>query len=532
MKNTICILSLLLLVVTHGCKSKNDPIQPKDWANTTYLMSSADEKQSTTYYKPFCGYIGDVMPFYEPQEKVFKLFYLQDFRPNPEGAYHPIWGVSLTSNGYQSLGEMIPTGGLLEQDAAIGTGSCVWCEDQQLYYFFYTGNKYLPTADDNAQAVQYATSTDGKHWTKNSVFVLRGDDYGYSAIDFRDPFIFFGDDQLYHMIISTTTGKGTLAEFTSSNLQTWKHQGVFMTMMWDRFYECPDIFKMGNWWYLVYSEQHRAIRRVQYFKGKTLAELKACTLNDAGKWPDDHEGYLDSRGFYGAKTASDDENRYIWGWCPTRKGNNNTATGSESEEPEWGGAMVMHRLIQHEDGSLSLGEVPAIKAKYTTSVPVRVMRIQGDAVTDPTYTLSGESNILFSRLSHHNHIHMTITTVTAQDKFGISLCRGTQMTSTADSSVYYTILVNPESSTQRKIYFQQRGEGGIGDIGYIDSYAFPTPADRTYSIDLYTDNSVSVLYINDKLCWTNRIYGIQKNCWSIDCFSGSITASDISIEQY
>lgn len=58
------------------------------------------------------------------------------------------------------------------------------------------------------------------------------------------------------MIISTLQGtKGVLVEFTSSDLKSWAHGGIFMSMMWDRFYECPDIFKMGDWWYLVYSEK-------------------------------------------------------------------------------------------------------------------------------------------------------------------------------------------------------------------------------------------------------------------------------------
>lgn len=113
-------------------------------------------------------------------------------------------------------------------------------------------------------------------------------------------------DGSFHMLVSTRLGgKGVLAEYTSTDLRDWTSAGVFMTMMWDRFYECPDLFRMGDWWYLVYSEQHDAIRRVQYFKGRTIDELRACTANDAGLWPDSHEGFLDSRGFYAGKTASD-----------------------------------------------------------------------------------------------------------------------------------------------------------------------------------------------------------------------------------
>ena len=381
--------------------------------------------------------------------------------------------------------------------------------------------------------MQYATSPDGKVWTKNPLFVLRGNDYGYSQNDFRDPQVFKGDDNQYHMLISTTNGKGCIAEFVSSDLQNWTSNGIFMTMMWDRFYECPDVFKMGDWWYLIYSEQHAAIRRVQYFKGRTLAELKACTANDAGIWPDNHEGYLDSRGFYAGKTASDGVDRYIWGWCPTRTGKDNTHTGNDKEEPEWAGTLVAHKLIQHADGTLSLGEIAGVKGKYQTAANVNVKRTEGNTTADGgSFTLNGESNILFSRLGHHNHIHMTVKTMGAEDKFGISLCRGTKMQSTADSSVHYTMVVNPESATQRKINFEQLGEGGIGFVGYIDGYMFDTPADNTYTIDIYTDNSVCVMYINDNVCWTNRIHGIQKNCWSVDCFNGTITVSDLSVTQY
>ena len=74
-----------------------------------------------------------------------------------------------------------------------------------------------------------------------------------------------------------------------------------MTMMWDRFYECPDVFKMGDWWYLIYSEQASFMRKVQYFKSGTLEDLKATTANDAGIWPDNREGMLDSRAFYAGK---------------------------------------------------------------------------------------------------------------------------------------------------------------------------------------------------------------------------------------
>ena len=531
MKTMIYSLALAatLAAPLAGCSDETTVAEEKDW-NTTDYFQSTDEPAQTTYYKPAVGYVGDPMPFYDPKAKDFKVLYLQDFRPNQAGTYHPIWAVETKdAASYQSLGELIHCGGINEQDAALGTGSTVYNEADGLYYTFYTGHRYQPTAADNGEMVMMATSADFKTWTKNRTFRLKGDDYGYSKNDFRDPFVFKGDDNLWHMLVATQQGsKGHLAEFTSPDLRQWTSAGTFMTMMWDRFYECPDVFKMGDWWYLVYSEKHSAIRRVQYFKGKSLEELKACTRNDAGLWPDSHEGFLDSRAFYAGKTAGDGQNRYIWGWCPTRPGKDNTAVGAAPDEPEWAGNLVVHRLVQHADGTLTLGEVEAVGRKYSQKQETKVMAQSEKGVEsiDGSYKLSGDSYLLFSRLGYHNRISFTVTTSGNTDKFGVSFVRG------SDSQKYYSMVVNPENDQVRKVNFEEEGKAGRGFIAGIDGYNFTRPADNVYHVTICTDNSIAVMYINDVCCYTNRIYGIQKNCWSINNYGGSITVSNLSVSRY
>lgn len=540
------ILASCLALPLASCSDSDVAPEQKDWSTTTYFYS-ADAAMQDTYYKPTVGYVGDPMPFFDPVAGDFKVLYLQDFRPNPEGTYHPIWGVSTKDAAhYTSLGELVSCGTKKSQDAAIGTGSTIYDEASKLYYTFYTGNKYLPTGDESAQAVMVATSPDFKTWTKDRTFLLKGQDFGYDKNDFRDPFVFKGDDGKFHMLISTKKGgKGSLAEFVSDDLKNWTDNGVFMTMMWDRFYECPDLFKMGDYWYLVYSEIHHAVRRVQYFKGRTLDELKACTANDAGIWPDAHEGFLDSRGLYAGKTASDGTNRYLWGWCPTRSGKDNTAVGASPAEPEWAGNLVCYKLIQHEDGTLTLGEVEAISNKYNKVCEVEVKDQNGMSVVErkdaegnlirdekgeviKDTILSGDNAyMLLSRLGSHNKISFTVTTSTEWDKFGISMVRG------SDSKKYYTMVVNPEDENNRKVNFEEQGVEGKGFIAGIDGYVFARPADNVYNITIYTDNSICVMYINDVCSYTNRIYGIQKNCWSINSYNGAnVKISNLKISQY
>ena len=471
--------------------------------------------QNGYYYQPAQGWCGDPMPFYDEESGEFAVYYLQEYRPNDWATYHPVHRITTHDFvNYGESGEVLPTGTRWDQDAAIGTGSVIKAHDNT-YYFYYTGNKYQPAANECRQVVMCATSADGIAWTKTD-FRLSPAPWYYYHDDFRDPEVFRTEDGLYHMLVATAKdGRNVLAEFTSADCRNWTHKGVFMTTLWDRFYECPNVFKMGDWWYLVYSELHKEIRRVQYFKARTFEGLAACTKNDNPVWPDNHEGYLDSRGFYAGKTASDGSDRYIWGWCPTRRDNNNTAVNNDNGEPDWAGTLVAHRLIQHADGSLTMGGVEKIRNWFNTDV----------AVSTATTTLSSGKSLALPALGDKTHLSFTATASSAQTKFGVSLAKESW------SGRYYSLVVNPEANNMAKINFEQEGPDAMGFIPYIDGYFFSQPSDRVYQVDIYIDRSVLVLYINDQVCYTNRIYGMSGKSWTIRCYNGAIEVSDIR-QQY
>ena len=137
MKTMIYTIALTAMLGTlSACSDEfGDPIlTQKDWNGTTAYFAPTDENIFGTYYKPYVGYVGDPMPFYDPVEGDFKIMYLQEYRPNPESTYHPFWCVSTTdAASYTSLGELIPTGTAAEADAALGTGSTVYNEAEGLY---------------------------------------------------------------------------------------------------------------------------------------------------------------------------------------------------------------------------------------------------------------------------------------------------------------------------------------------------------------------------------------------------------------
>lgn len=505
-KNMILSIAMLgtALIALPGCNDDDIVMNDKGLDQSSSYLATEDEEKQDLYYKPAVGYCADPMPFYDPVKHNFKILYLQDYLVNQQFTYHPIWGVA-TNDGtsYTSLGELIHCGAANELDAALGTGSTIFKDGT--YYTFYTAHSAGSAATNGiVEAVMLATSKDFLNWEKNRELILTGANR-YSTVDFRDPLVFEGENGEYHLIVATKeNGKGVLADFVSNDLKNWTDNGVFMYMMWDRFYECPDIFKMGDWWYLLYSEQANFMRKMQYFKGKTLEELKACTANDAGIWPDYKEGILDSRGTYAGRTASDGTNRYLWGWNARRDGFNN------DNGYNWGGNLVMHKIIQHEDGNLSLGEVPAIATYFG----------KGETISD--FSLSGEEFKLMPRLNRKNRISFTVKTSNEWDKFGISFARG------LDSESYYSLIINPENENTRKVNFEKEGKEARFIEG-SDSYWFPTPTDGIYRITITNDNSVMTMYVNDNVAYTNRCYGMQRNCWSINSYGGDISVSNISV---
>lgn len=520
-------LSAFACVACSGDDFVGDPV--KDWNATTDVVTPVEETGFSTYYTPAIGRVGDPMPFYDAKAGDFKILYLQEFPVNDDKRFHPIWGVSTTDGcNYTSLGEVIPVGESREQqDAALGTGCAYYNKADGLYYIYYTGHNGLCA---NREVVMRATSSDFKTWTKDNSWSLKGPDYGFSGNDFRDPQI-FEDGDTYHMVIATYRGADPkFVDFTSKDMKNWEFAGDF-NMVWDRMCECPDIFKMGDKWYLVYSESYRTdwSRKVKYMMADSFEGLKKCFSDPGANWPkDDREGVLDTRAFYAAKTASDGKDRYIWGWSPYRTGKDvhekNLNVGADGE-PNWSGSLVCHKLVQLADGTLCVGEVPAMAAKYNKEQSVSVMTSEGYNGGN----LSGDAYVLYNRLGDHNHISFTVKTAGDGDRWGVSFVRG------KDTDKYYSIVCNPEwENGRRKMNFEQQGtaEGLKWFIGGADGYIFPRPADNTYHIDIYTDNSVVTMYVDGRYGTTQRIYGLQRNCWSINSYGGNITVSDVKVSQY
>lgn len=304
------------------------------------------------FYKPDNAFLADCIPFYE--DGVFHIFYLLDYRK--EGEVGTPWFKITTTDfvHYVDHGEMLKRGSKKEYDQYVFTGSVIK-DKKDKYHIWYTGHNIDMDPGNYVQAVMHAESDDLEHWTKipEDTFITP-DPKLYEHRDWRDPFIYFDEfDGLYHMLLSTrkcsgpVRRRGTTAMLVSKDLHKWELREPFYMPELYYAHECPDLFKIGDWYYHVFSEFSR-YHVTRYVMSKSLK----------GPWITPRNDKFDGRAFYAAKTVSDGKHRYVIGWNPTKMNDKDDGLW------QWGGNLVAHEVIQNEDGTLRVKMIDTIDKAF------------------------------------------------------------------------------------------------------------------------------------------------------------------------
>lgn len=295
------------------------------------------------YYQPEGHWFGDCMPYGKDDE--FYLYHQRDTRkPGPFG--EPFgWALATTKDfvTYKDLGDAVPRGGDDEQDQFIFAGSVFRAEGR--YHIFYTGyNRDYPKAGKPSQVLMHAVSDDLVHWEKTQDTLQLAPQPGYDPNDWRDPFVMYDEDAGAYLLILGARKldgqrilNGCTVQFTSKNLVDWTFRGEFWAPDILTMHEMPDLFKIGDWWYLViseYSDRNKIIYRMS-------RSLK-------GPWIAPADDAFDGRAYYAGRTFCLNGHRVLFGWVPTRE------DCDDRKNFEWGGTFMPHEIVQRADGSLGV----------------------------------------------------------------------------------------------------------------------------------------------------------------------------------
>lgn len=293
------------------------------------------------YYQPKDIWVGDIMPYGE--DGTFYIYHQRDTR-NPAPFGEPFgWSMASTKDfvSYEDFGESLRRGRDEEPDQFIYAGSVF--RTGEGYQAFYTGyNREYLKEGRASQTLLHAVSKDRIHWEKSLKALELAPEEGYDKRNWRDPFVIWDEEnQEYLLILGARKGEdkrmqtGRLVQFTSKNLEHWEFKGDFWSPGLYTMFEMPELFQMGDWWYLVYSE---------YSEGNKIHYRMSRSLH--GPWLAPADDCFDGRAYYAGRTAFDGQRRVLFGWVPTRIGND------DKNSYLWGGTFVPHEIGQRADGTL------------------------------------------------------------------------------------------------------------------------------------------------------------------------------------
>lgn len=462
--------------------------------------------ESSPYYT--AGYAGDVMPFYDNGK--FNLFFLHDAKSKTGGqGYHDIHNFQTADfANYSYKGRRISYGTVSDPDFAVGTGSVI--KSGSTYYFYYTGNNansgYLE--NNPRESILLAKSTDLMVWTKDKTFKMTAPS-GYYNYEFRDPQVFFNADEgKYWMLVSAQTAdrKAVILKFTATDLSKnqWSAEAPLYTTSPEDNYimmECPDIFRMGNYWYLIFSENWSTSTGTHY--------RYAATLN--GVWTKPQNDRIDGSYFYGGKTVSNGKDRFIVGWSARRDPENN------SSDKQWAGNIVTHKLVQNSNGTLGVTSPQDYSSIFTTAATLQNTTNTGSVNnSNDSYSLGTTSATYFGNLANAEKI--TFKYKPGSGKSGLVFSK------------------DPASASEMRIVFNVAGQKleayrvNNGAEELVNTFPAGLNSGETYNISMIISNNVCAMYINDNVAFTNRIYNIAGNRWGFFNEQGTSTISNLQLK--
>lgn len=465
------------------------------------------------YYKPQDGWTGDPIPFYDGKE--FRLFYLKTSRTG-EHFSDVAWNMVSTPD-FVHYHDDVPTG--IEG----GTGSVIQADGD--YHLFYCDN-----SRPEKQLTCHALSRDLVHWKKLPEDTFEADGGIYEKPNWRDPHVLWNESAgEFWMLTAGRTAGGTnrcgcTGLCVSRDLRRWEfRQPLFAPHIDVGAHECPDLFRIGGWWYLTYST----------YTG-FYATVYRMSRSPEGPWLIPERETLDSRAFYAGKTVQKDGEVYLVGWNPTREAaycpgwNPAGAGGHDYDTFDWGGNLIVHRLRQNEDGTLRVGIPGSVdtylsrESGFSLRTLTGAWRQEGDSFVSAD---DGYSLLSAAPLPKLCKISFDLKFDASMRRCGVAL----RIDGRADKG-YYLTFDRQYHRIAFSSYLMETLDGWLR-IPYMTELERPLllKDDTLYHVCVVVDDTIGEVYVNDEVAMSFRMYDLTDGAWGLFSLGRGTVFSNISL---
>lgn len=322
------------------------------------LLWNVSVQADQVFYKPELAKCGDVIPTYINDE--FRVFFLM--------AGGGKWAFTTTKDWV----DYAPV--TIMQDFG-GTGDVFYHDG---WYHLYAAR----AANNGREFISHYCSKDLLTWNRLNENIAT-DATQYVTWAWRDPRVFWHEEEQKWWMLTTTNisskdrmnRNGCVALQTSTDLKNWTHEGpLYSPRRYEGSFECPDYFKIDDWYYLLYSCAS---------DGKVTHYVKS--QSPRGPWVVPDTDTFDSVFFYAAKTVSDGSDRYAIGWAGDRISGTAMGLGLSGDylsddyaSVGYGGNAIVHRIVQDNNGDLHVAPVQSILDSFTKQQPLSVKTLTGE----------------------------------------------------------------------------------------------------------------------------------------------------------
>ena len=456
----------------------------------------------------------DVIPFYDQGE--FKLFYLNDYRNIEKHGEGCPWYLLTTKDlvHYESHGPVLLRGAETEQDLYVFTGCCIKHNDE--YHIYYTGhNPHLRKKGLPEQKILRAKSKDLINWTKDKDFVFQAPDY-LEPHDFRDPFIYYSEtDNKYKMLLAgrlkndnPTFTKGITLVATSTDLDHWElGKEPFYAPNAYFTHECPDLFKMGDWWYLLFSE----------FTDKIVTTYR-MSKSPNGPWITPKVNNFDGHAFYAAKSTTDGKRRILFGWnCIKDKEN-------DYNNWQWGGSIIPHEIVQAKDGTLYVKCPEEIKAYFNEEQVLEAKNTIGKAIVDNANIILGNEGMnikMFEEVTPSYKLEVDFVLEDDRGDFGLILNANNNLDN------YYKVKMEPKFN-RLAFDIMPRKCNEMHTLVDTERY-LPLELGKKHHLMIIVQESVLEVYVDDIVAMSTRMFNYQSGDLGVYAHNIGVKFSNLKI---
>ena len=474
------------------------------------LMCGTVARADQVFYMPELAKCGDVIPTYI--NDAFYMFFLM------AGAGK--WAFTTTTD-WVDFGPVT-----ILQDFG-GTGDVFFYDD---WYHLYAAR----AANNGREFISHYCSKDLLSWNRLNESIAT-DTEKYVSSAWRDPRVFWHEEEQKWWMLTTTNvnsadgvnRNGCVALQTSDDLKTWMHEGpLYSPRRYDGSFECPDYFKIGDWYYLLYS---------CCSDGKVTHYVKS--QSPRGPWIIPDTDTLDSVFYYAAKTVSDGNNRYAIGWAGDRI--NATAMGlglsgnyvsDDYAAVGYGGNAIVHRVVQADNGDLYAAPVQSILNSFNTRYPLSVKTLTGEwmntMATDLSTRVSAQDSQAILKIADLPEVCRVSFAVLGDAKeMGFAIHAADGFTG---NGYYYAL----DRGKQQLTYTSGGRTTGAGYSYPYDgelSRSIAVNGETAYQIEILIDEDLTVVYVNDQIALTARQANIEAHGLYLTCYGGDATFSNIAI---